>query len=202
MLEYFKAFGIVGFLAYTKYFFLTSVLLILLAIPSIHQVYTGNFYLVNFRVYEIPTQLEALSIMNIKFSQYMIFKDIAFNEFLICAVFVIALFVTYLQVKSYFFNDTSAHETVEAHSIMVTLPRIDQLTKDKTKLNAMNMTHAQMAEQILSQITMRDIHQHFSSNFGDIHRIYFGRDFNELHQDSVQMVKHIRSEFNQSLNAQ
>lgn len=185
VLEHFKAYGIVGFLAYAKYFLLTSVLLLLIAIPSLFQVFHGNFYINSSRVYEVPTQLEALSIMNIKFSQYLIFQDIAINEFVICAVFVIAMFVTYMQVKNYFFNETGAHETVEAHSIMVTLPQVHQLTQDKTKLNAMNLTHANLAEQTLHQMTMRDIHQHFSANFGPIHRIYFGRDFNELYQDSV-----------------
>jgi hypothetical protein len=86
--------------------------------------------------------LEKLSIVNIKLSQSISFRDIALNEFLICAVFVLASFVSYLVITSYFYNDTEAHETVEAHSVMVMIPQEHQLTKDNAKLNAMNMTHA------------------------------------------------------------
>jgi len=43
-------------------------------------------------------------------------------------------------------------------------------------------------------MTKRQIHKHFSDNFGPIHRIYFGRDFHELHSDYKSFIQNLREE--------
>ena len=116
------------------------------------------------------------------------------NENFICVMFAVVSAFSYLILSMYFGFQTGVFETVEAHSVMIVLPREDQLVKDKTKLNAMNKTHTEMAEDTLKSMTLRDIHSHFSSNFGDIHRIYVSRDFNNLYRESVKMHGIVRHE--------
>ena len=77
---------------------------------------------------------------------------------------------------------------------MVVFPTLDEMTNDKSKPSNLNMTHAQLARMALSQLTLRQVHKHFSEKFGDIHRIYVGRDYNQLHKDSVKMLSCIRKE--------
>jgi hypothetical protein len=42
---------------------------------------------------------------------------------------------------------------------------------------------------MFSRLTMKQVHQHFSENFGPIHRIYFGHDFHELFQDTNSYIQ-------------
>jgi hypothetical protein len=135
--------------------------------------------------FEIPTALEKLTIMSIWTFKYKIFMDIAINEFLICLAFVLVMSVSVFKVHHYFANEIINDATVEAHSIHVVLPGINDLTKDKTKLNAMNVTHQENAKKTYNQLTLKTIHKHFSENFGEIHRMYIGRDFNQLQADST-----------------
>ena len=41
---------------------------------------------------------------------------------------------------------------------------------------------------------MKQVHQHFSENFGPIHRIYFGHDFHELFNDTQDFIQSSRLE--------
>jgi len=78
---------------------------------------------------------------------------------------------------------------------MVQLPNHEQLTKDKSRPNAMNMTYGELAKQTLNQLTLRQIHKHFMDKFGDIHRIYVGRDFHEMHAHGRKLVTLMRHEY-------
>jgi len=91
---------------------------------------------------------------------------------------------------------------VENHTIQVIFPGVESLRKDAAKPNLMNMTHAQIAELTLSQLTMRQIHKNFSDKFGDIHRMYFGRDYQHRHDDSIQFLQAIRQEYSAQLQSE
>lgn len=80
------------------------------------------------------------------------------SEFTICLIFAIFIAFQSMINSSYIQKESMEEETVEAHSIHVALPRIDQLTKDKTKLNSMNVSHQEMAVNVYKTLTLRQIH--------------------------------------------
>jgi hypothetical protein len=111
------------------------------------------------------------------------------SDFLVTFVFIACFYYSYKIQEAYFKNETPEMEgCVENHTIQVIFPGVESLRKDTAKPNLMNMTHAQIAELTLSQLTMRQIHKNFSDKFGDIHRMYFGRDYEHRHNDSIQFL--------------
>lgn len=124
------------------------------------------------------------------------------SDFVISLVLIVCFYFSYKSVEAYFNHEMADLNTVDAHSIHVIFPKVDDLRKDQEKPNAMNMTYAQMANLALVQLTMRQVHRHFSEKFGEIHRIYIGRDYHQMHADSVDFLQRMRKEMKAQLNCE
>lgn len=43
-------------------------------------------------------------------------------------------------------------------------------------------------------MTMRDVHKHFSENFGKVHRMYMSNDFKEIYDDMKEYTQICKNE--------
>jgi hypothetical protein len=120
------------------------------------------------------------------------------NDCAMTAIFILGFFVSHYSVCKYQ-SKAAKKEGIENYTIHVIFPKLEQIQEKKIEEVSQNglistFSTGDHTKMMFSRLTMKQVHSHFSENFGPIHRIYFGHDFHELHSDTNEYIQLSRQE--------
>ena len=126
------------------------------------------------------------------------------NDQLVSLLFVVGCYYAH-RVNQGYFQKVQNSEGIQNYSVHVVFPELDEIKErsfTKTEGVISYHTDKNQSKIAFSLLTMRDIFNHFSSNFGPIHRIYGAHEYAQIHEEMEKYVECSKDEYLQQIKAE